>query len=100
MMEASRFIDGKLHHALGTWGQTDFAGHEVISTANDAFDGLARLFEIDTQAREHFTGNTIPLTKQAKQKVLGADVVVVEALRFFLCELHDFAGSLGEFVKA
>jgi hypothetical protein len=100
VLETTRFVVGKLHHVLGVWGQTDFAGHEVISIANDTLDGLTRLLEIHTQMREHVRGHTIPLTKQAQQEVLGADGVVVEALCFFLGETHDFAGTLGEPVKA
>jgi hypothetical protein len=47
MVEAPCFIDGKLHHFLRSWGQAYFAGHAVISTANNAFDGLKRLVEIN-----------------------------------------------------
>src|SRR6266699_1815087 len=99
MVEALRFIDGKLHHFLRPWGQTDFTRHEVIPTANNAFDGLTSPFEIDPQASEHVAGHAFPLAKQAKQKMLGADVVVVEALRLFLGKTHGMPGPLGEPVK-
>ena len=66
MVEAPRFIDGKLHHFLRSWGQAYFAGHKVISTVNNAFDGLTRLVEINPHAREHLVGHAFPLTKQAK----------------------------------
>jgi hypothetical protein len=99
MMEASRFIDRKLHHFLRPWGQVYFAGHKVLSTANNAFDGLTRLVEINPQACEYLAGHAFPLTKQAKQEVLGADGVVLEALRLFLGELHDCAGPFGEAVE-
>src|SRR6266567_2286431 len=99
MVEAPCFIDGKLHHFLRPWGQVYFARHEVFSTANNAFDGLTRLVEINPQACEHLSGDTFPLTKQAKQEVLGADGVVLEALRLFLGELHDCAGPFGEAVE-
>jgi hypothetical protein len=66
VVEAPRFIDGKLHHSLRSWGQAYFAGHKVIPTANNAFDGLTRLVEINPHAREHLAGHAFPLTKQAK----------------------------------
>jgi hypothetical protein len=99
MVEAPRFIDGKLHHFLRSWGQAYFAGHKVISTANNAFDGLTRLVEINPHAREHLADHAFPLTKQAKQEMLGADVVVLETLCLFLGELHDCAGTFGEAIE-
>ena len=66
MMEAPRFIDGKLQHFLSPWGQTDFARHDVLSATHDTFDGLTSPLEINAQAREHFAGHTFPLTEQAK----------------------------------
>lgn len=47
MVEALCFIDGKLHHFFRPWGKAYFSGHEVISTAHNAFDGLTRLVEIN-----------------------------------------------------
>src|SRR5258707_14097968 len=99
MVEAPRFVDGKLHRFLRPWREAYFARHELISTANNALDGLPRLFEIDAQASEHVAGHAFPLTKQAKQKMLGADVVMVEVLRLFLGELHDFARPFGETIE-
>jgi hypothetical protein len=66
VVEAPRFIAGKLHHFLRSWGQAYFAGHKVIPTANNTFDGLTRLVEINPHAREHLAGHAFPLTKQAK----------------------------------
>ena len=99
VVEAPCFIDGKLHHFFRPWGQAYFAGHEVFSTAHNAFDGLTRLVEINPHACEHFACHAFPLTKQAQQEVLGADGVVLEALRLFLGELHDRAGPFGEAVE-
>src|SRR5260370_16838665 len=58
-----------------------------------------RLVESKPHGREALAGHAFPLTKQAKQEVLGADVVVLEALRLFLGELHDRAGPFGEAVE-
>src|SRR5258708_9759729 len=100
MVEAARFIDGQLDHLLGTWSQAHCARHGLISTANNAFDGPASPLEINPQAREHIAGDAFPLPEQAKQEMLSADVVMVEALRLFLSKLHHMPGSLGEPVEA
>ncbi len=99
VVEAPCFIDRKLHHFLRPWGQAYFGGHEVFSTAHNAFEGLTRLVEINPHACEHLAGHAFPLTKQAKQEVLGADGAVLETLRLFLGEPHDCAGPFGEAVE-
>ncbi len=48
---------------------------------------------------EHPGGDAVPFAHQAQQEVLGADVVVVEALGFFLGERQDFARPLRELVE-
>src|ERR1700736_4273713 len=100
MIEASRFIDSQLDHLFGAWSQTDFARHNTVSTSNDRFNGAANFLKIDAQAREGFRGNTFTLTHKAKQKMLCSDVVVLEALSFFLGKLHDFPGSLSKSAKS
>ena len=57
------------------------------------------LVEINPQACEHLAGYAFPLTKQAKQEMLGADVVVLETLLLFLGELHGCAGPFSETIE-
>jgi hypothetical protein len=42
---------------------------------------------------------TVALTHETKQQVLGANVIMVEALGFLLGKLQHLAGSFREFVK-
>src|SRR5205823_2130839 len=46
----------------------------------------AHALEAHPERLEHTKGDALALTDEAEQKMFGADVVVVEALRFFLCE--------------
>ncbi len=100
MMDAPRFVDGKLQHFLSPWGQTDFARREVLSATHDTLDGLTSPLEIDAQACKHFTGHAFPLAEQAQQEMFSPDVVMLEALRLFLSKTHHMPGSLGEPVEA
>ncbi len=84
MMEAASFINGQLNYLFGTRSQADFAMYDAVSTTNDTLDGLTSSLEIHTQVREHVAGYALPFPKQAQQEVFGADVVVLEALCFFL----------------
>src|SRR5258708_1184787 len=100
MMEAPRFVDGKLQHFLSPWGQTDFARREMLSATHDTLDGLTSPLEIDAQACKHFTGHAFPLAEQAPQEMFSPGVVLLYALRRFLRETHPLPRSLREPVEA
>ena len=59
----------------------------------------ANLVQLDAQVGQHLGRDAFALAHQAEQEMLGPDVVMVEALRFFLRECQDFARSFGEFVE-
>src|SRR5258708_32233726 len=96
MMDAPRFVDGKLQHFLSPCGQTDFARREVLSATHDTLDGLTSPLEIDAQACKHFTGHAFPLAEQAPPHPLPPDVAMLEALRRFLRNPHHQPRSLRE----
>ena len=56
----------------------------------------ASLVEVNSEIAEHVGRDTVAFADQAQQHMLGADVVVVEALRFFLCQPQDLASPLGK----
>ena len=60
----------------------------------------ADLVQLDAEIREDLGRDALALADQAQEQVLGADVVVVEPLRFLLRKLQHLARPLGEFVKA
>ena len=100
VVEPARLVDRQLDDLLGARRQADVAGDGAIAAADDELDRAADLVELDAQVAEHLRRDAFALADQAEQQVLGADVVVVEALRLFLRKLQDFARPLGEFVEA
>jgi len=99
VIEVSRFINGQLYHFFGAWSQTDFAQHDAVSTTDDAFDCLSNFLEINTKTRKHFGSNALALAHQAKQEMFCSNVVVLEALRFFLGQAQNLSGSFGKSIK-
>src|SRR5699024_4816732 len=59
-------------------------------------DLLTNPSEVGAELDQHLSGYSLALADQAEQNVLGADVAVFEKFRFFLCEHHDAACSVGE----
>ena len=98
--QAAGFVDGKLDDALGARGQADFADDRSIAAADDELDGRTDLGELDIHVLEDARGYTLALTDEAKQQMLGADVVVVEPLRFVLSKCQDLPRSVRELVEA
>src|SRR5579859_4265153 len=99
MVEAARFVNGQLDHLFGAWRQANFARNWTVSTANDMLDRPAHFLNIHVEAFEYCGGDAPAFVHQAEQKMLSADIVMLETLRFFLGKLHDPSGSFGEPVK-
>ena len=99
MIQAARFIDGQLDHLFGARRQADFAQHDAVAPPNNKFNGAANLVQFNAQITQYFGGNALALTHQTEQQMLGADVVVLEALRFFLGQAQHFPGSFCKPVK-
>ena len=80
------FVDGQFHHFFGAGGEADFALGGALAASDDEFNGGAHFGEVDAQAGQHSRGDALGFPHQPQQDVFGADVVVVEPLRFFLGE--------------
>ena len=63
---------------------------------DDLLDLQANLAQVDVEVLEDVGGDAGAFLDQAEQDVLGADVLVVEALRLLIGELHHLAGPVGE----
>ena len=63
-------------------------------------DLLLDVLEIDVQVGEHRGGDTLALTNQAEQDVLGADVVVLQPGRLFAGHLQNLANPISEVVRS
>ena len=100
MVQTARFIDRQFDHLFGTRRQANLPQDNPIAPTDDKFDGAANFIQFHAEVAQNLRGNPFALTDEAQEQMLGADVVVVEALRFFLGETQDFPGSLSKFVKA
>ena len=59
---------------------------------------FVNLVEIDIQVREHRGSDSLALTDEAEEDVLGAHVVVLEANRLFPGHRQHFSDPVGEIV--
>ena len=87
VVQPARLVDRQLDDLLRPWRQADVAGNRAVTAADDELDGAAHLVELDTQIPEYLGRDAFALAHEAEQKVLRADVVVVEALRLLLRKL-------------
>ena len=99
MVEAPRLIHRQLDHLLGARGQPDLAQDDAVAAADDELDGAAHFVELDAQVGQHLGRHPVALAHQSQQQVLGPNVVVVEALRFFLRQAQHFARSLRKLLE-
>src|SRR5438067_1140079 len=97
--KAASLVDRQLNDLLGARREPNLADDHAIATADDELDGAANLVQLDAEIAQYLGGHTLALAHKAEQQVFSADVVVVEALSFFLCEHEHLAGSLGKFVE-
>ena len=100
VVEPARLVDRQLDHLLRARRQADLAEHRAVAPADDELDGGADLVQLDAEVGEHLRGDAIALAHEAQQQVLGADVVVVEALGLFLREREHPPRPLGELVES
>ena len=98
--QAARLVDGQLDDSLGARGQADLTDHRPVAAADDELHGRADLGEFHVHVLEHARRHALALAHEAEEQVLGADVVVVEPLRFVLREGQDLARAVGELVES
>src|SRR6266571_969945 len=100
MIKSTSFIHGQLNHLFSAWRQAELAEHNAVATPNNMLNGLTYLLQFDTQVTQHLSGNAFAFAHQAEQKMLRANVIVVEAMRLFLGQRQHIACSLREFVES
>src|SRR5690348_11337280 len=84
MAQAARLIDRQLDDLLGARGEADLAEHHPVATPNNMLDRRTRLIQLDAEIVEDLGGDAVALAHETEKEVFGPNVVVVEALRFFL----------------
>ena len=94
---ASAFVASFFFAASGctcSWGIA-LAGRALVS-AQQLNDLLTNTTEVGTQLDEYLSSHAFALTNEAKEDVLGADVVVAELECFAQRQLKNFFGTRGE----
>ena len=99
MAQAQCFSQRKLEHLLGARRERDLARGELLARAHDPRHLLPRALDRNPQRLEHSSGKVLLFAQQAKQDVLGADVVVLERPRLLLGQDDYLTGALGESLK-
>ncbi len=76
-----------------SWGPPAAAGLLALVAVEQLDDLLADPVEVGAQLHQDLSGDTLALTDQAQQDVLGADVVVTELQRLAQRQLKDLLGT-------
>ena len=102
VVEVAGFLDGVLDDLLGPRRLRQLAhGDHVRAGLDDLLDLEADLAQVDVEVLQDVGGDAGAFLDQAEEDVLGADVLVVEALGLLVGQLHHLAGPVGEaFVHA
>ena len=99
MVEATCLVDRELDDLLRARSQADFADDHRIATTDDELDRGANLGQLNAHIGKNSSRDAITLTNQAKEQMLGSNVVVIEPLRLFLGQSQDFARPFCEFFE-
>src|SRR5437879_6443394 len=97
VIDFAGLLDGVFDDLLGPGTPRQFArAGRVRPRHHNLLDFAANPVEIDGQVLQDVRSDTGTLPYQTQENVLGADVLVIEALRLLVGQLHHFAGSVGE----
>jgi hypothetical protein len=86
----------QLEHLLRTGREGDLAGGHLLAGADDADNLSADTLDGDVQGLQDASGQSLLLTEEAEEDVLGPDVVVLERPRLLLGEDDHLTCSLCE----
>src|SRR5579875_3250517 len=94
VIEAARLIYRQFDHLLGARRQANITQDDTITAPDDKLDRAAHFVQLDSEIVQHLRRDPFTLADKAKEEMLSPDVIMVEALGFFLREAQDFARSL------
>ena len=97
--ELQRLAQAQLKNTLGTRGEGNVSFDRLFTFTDNVDDCCANRILIDVKTFQGLRGHAFALGNQAEQKVLGTDVVVIEAARFILREDDDPSGSVRKAFK-
>ena len=94
VIDVSRLFDGTFDGLHRAWRQRKFTWTDCVWTAlNQLLDFVGYIVRIHTKRLEHVSREPGFLPNQSQQNMFGADVLVVEALRFLPGQTDDLSGS-------
>ena len=97
VVEVAGLLDRVLDHLLGPRRLGQLAHrHHVGAALDELLDLEADLAQVDVQVLQHVGADAAAFLDQAEQDVLGADVLVVEALGLLVGQGHHLAGAVRE----
>src|SRR5919108_1160903 len=91
-----RLAQREFEHFLAARRERNLSNGGLVALSNEPGDLATYLLEANSERREHLARNALRVPQQPEQKVLGADVVVLERPGFVLREDDDLPGPLGE----
>ena len=97
--ELQCLTQAQLKNALGARGEGNVSFDRLLTFTDNVDDCCANRVLIDVKTFQGLRGHAFTLGNQAEQKVLGTDVVVIEAARFILREDDDPSGSVRKAFK-
>jgi len=97
--KAQGLAQRELEDLLGPRGEGDQARGDFLAGADDPDHLRTDPLNGDVKRLEHAGGGPLLLAEQAKQDVLGPDVIALEGSSLFLRQDDHFAGALGKSLK-
>ena len=97
--QLQRFAETQLQDLLCTRSKRNVPGGSLLALPDDFLHLFAHSLKGNIQRFESFRGDTFALVDETQQDVLGANVVVVEHLGFFLCQDDDSTRPVGKPLK-
>jgi hypothetical protein len=95
MAHAACFFNGLLQHFFCAWRQIETTTGMTADT-RQSLHRFSHTRHVKPQFLQHPPSYTAFLTHQSQQKMLGSDVVVIQAFSFFVGETENPAGPLRE----
>ena len=99
MAESSSFINSELNDLFCSWREANLPRGSAFTSADDELHRGSDFGQFYSEARKNLGGYSVRLANKAEQNMLRANIVVIEALSFFLGQGKDSACPLREFFE-
>ena len=99
VIKAPCLVNSEFDNPLRSGGKTHLPANASFPSPNNIFYSAAHLIEFHIKAGKHLCGDALTLPKQTEQYMLGANIVMVEALSFLLGQAEHLSCSLGKLLK-